>query len=353
MNFGQNFAKSVRVTQKLKTEDKPYKLNVVPTLIDWIQRALVGACDVEEARKFGLPYESLNALIELNSARMFDSGTALRLRVSPSASMVIEEQLASKDNTVFNAKLRENMKLEWQVSRKSNQATEYIRVILKVLPKVLANYHKTCLQALKEQEIGRVGDLENDAKRYLELSYALGLNLTWRDSNDIDYLAYRSGMNLESIIAALDFSHQIREDVSLKLNDRTGVPHKCMRSGLFRDKDTNTFMLGSEQMNIKNDRDVSIRLMFRVFEERVNTRSIVNRNTFLDDDDADDELDNITDHNNNNNIANSTTGLTNNTSSIIHNSDNSLENGIHGTYSTANRPPASTSNKIKDEDSDA
>lgn len=352
MNFGQNFAKSVRVNEKKKTDDKPYKLTIIPTLIDWIQRALVGACDIDEARKFGLPSESLNALIELNSARMFESGAALRLKVSPSASMVIEEQLASKDSTVFNAKLKDNMKLDWQVSRKSNQATEYVRVILKVLPKVLVNYHKTCLQALKEQEISRVGDLENDAKRYIELSYALGLNLSWKDSNDIDYLAYRSGMNLESIIAVLDFAKDIRRDVSSKLDDKNGVPHKCMRSGLFRDKDSATFTLGSEQLNIKNDRDVSIRLMCRVFEERVNTRSIVNKNNFLDDDDADDEHDNK-DEDKNNEIVNSITGLTNIRISTVSTSDNLLEDGIHGTHSTANKSLASISHDNKAEDSDA
>lgn len=327
MNFGQHYTKSVRVNEKKKTDDKPYKLTIIPTLIDWVQRALVGACDMDEARRFSLPEEQFNALAQLNSVKMFDSGTPLRLKVSPLNSMVIEEQIASKDSTIFNAKLRDNMKLEWRISRLSNQATDYVRTILKVLPTVLANYHKTCLQALKDQEIGRVGDLENDAKRYIELAYALNYNLNWKKVNDIDYLAYRSGMNLESIIAILDYANTIRTDLSAKFADKHGVPHACMRSGLFRDNQSSTFMLGSERLNIKNDRDVSIRLMCRVFEERISVRSIVSKNNYLEDDyeasDSDDD---------------STAVKTNAVHLSMNNSDNNLEDGTHGTCSTANAP---------------
>jgi len=290
MSFGTNYIKAVKVNEKKRTDDKPYKLTIIPTLIDWIQQALVGGCHLAEAKQFGLPLEALNALKELNECKYFESGSLLRLKVSPTGAMCIEEQLLSKDSTIMNNRLKDNLKLEWQISRKSNSVTDYLRTILKYLPDVIVNYHRTCLQAMRYFKISRIDELENDSKRLIELVYALNFPIEWTKANDIDYLAYRSGMNLESIIANLDNTANEKEKRSIlarKLNDQIGIPQKKIRGGLFLDVSTNEFTLGCEQIPMKNDRDITIRLMHRIIDGKNTVREIASKNSFLDDDSND------------------------------------------------------------------
>jgi len=284
MNFGSHFSKAIRILEKKKTDDKPYKLTVVPTLHDMISHALVGAFDVEEARKLSVPADALNALIALNSGHYFESGDVLRLRVSPSGAMTLEIQHTVSDKSNFNRKLENNLTLSYSTHKQSNIVTDLLRPILKYFPNIVISYNKTCLQGLKEHNIGRVGDMENDSVKYLELCYAMDHQINWAQSQPIDYLVSRGSIPLVGVIAFLDDADSLRTRMAAKLDDKVGVPHKRLQHGLFTNTD-GVFSLGSQFINVKNDRDVTLRFICRVFETRT-VRSMVTVNNYLDDDEV-------------------------------------------------------------------